>query len=150
MAALKLAEIIVKPAPEPLPKLKFRLPLLSASISGQDLASMVPTGAQPQSRRSSEVGARPPPLMREESPDVPLIKSIIVRQPQPHKRASNKVKQPKQLDAQRSGMPIEDVRGCESVLGKLVNTRLADLFRHPVDPVKDNVPECVRAVIERG
>ena len=132
LTALKLAEILVKPAPEPLPKLKFRLP--AASASGE-------TGApffKAASRRSSENGTR---LIREDSPDVPLVQSIVVKQPQALKRKPKKVA--KALDAQRSGMTIEDVRGCESILNKLVNTRLAELFRYPVDPIKDNVPECV-------
>lgn len=50
---------------------------------------------------------------------------------------------PKLSREQKSGMSVQDLKVCQSILLKLSSTKKADLFRHPVDPIRDGAPKCV-------
>lgn len=61
--------------------------------------------------------------------------------PQPVKIVlGGKKAQSKLSKEQKSGMSLQDLKVCQNLLQKLVSTKKADLFRRPVDPIRDGAP----------
>lgn len=54
---------------------------------------------------------------------------------------------PKLSREQKSGMSVQDLKVCQSILLKLSSTKKADLFRHPVDPIRDGAPKYVERLL---
>ncbi|GAA96863.1 uncharacterized protein L969DRAFT_94877 [Mixia osmundae IAM 14324] len=118
---LKLCEVIAKPAEEALPRIKFKMPGTAASTAN----AMV----RPRLRMSGDGAALGGQPLR----FVLNTPSVEVATVQRHRAA------PK-LRGQKSGMSFDDLKACQNCLKKILVHRSADLFRNPVDPVKDVAP----------
>ena len=135
---LKLCEVLIKPSEEPLPKLKIRMPAnvlrLSslATPASPDVPLSVATGTNILSKiRLGGTEAVP----RKEITEVPATLSQSLKLV-----LGNKKNQPKLSREQKSGMSMQDLKVCQNLLQKISASKKADLFRRPVDPIRDGAP----------
>ncbi|GAA6019407.1 hypothetical protein JCM11491_004818 [Sporobolomyces phaffii] len=137
MCCLKICEATVRPEGEPIPKMRFRLPLPTPVAE----APPTPVGALPKLKlgsSSSSIPKVPAPRPVDEGP-APLeqLPFNIPEETRPKKlKDKTKIHVPKAPTAQASGMTVHDVASCKSVLKKLLKDKKSLLFRAPVDPVK--------------
>ncbi|KZO96454.1 hypothetical protein CALVIDRAFT_514798 [Calocera viscosa TUFC12733] len=150
---IQLAEFFYKPHDEALPKVTITLPPTPVSETAPQLP--VPPLAPPvpalpkikairigvpgiqKDRPLTPIGALPPlaPAIRNDSPiangGLPPIGSLAPAKP----------KKVKPLEkAQESGMSLNDLKACRQALKRMNTNKHADLFRMPVDPIRDRAP----------
>lgn len=61
-------------------------------------------------------------------------------EPAPPPKKVKPPKVPKALKSQASGMSLDDVKACQNCLQKLASHKASEMFRYPVDPIKDFAP----------
>lgn len=93
---------------------------LPLSTSGAPALPKIKLGAVEGARREASVEAQ-----------------TAVSQPLKLVLGNKKIKLSKE---QKSGMSLQDLKVCQNLLQKLTATKKADLFRRPVDPIRDGAP----------
>lgn len=137
---LKLCEVLIKPSEEPLPKIKLRMPvrLPSSAAPGNKAGSPeVPLSAStgiPKIKFGGQEVLRRDSLL--ESPGAGPLKLVLGNK----KGQASSANGPKLLREQKGGMSMSDLKVSQNLMQKLTATKKADLFRRPVDPIRDMAP----------
>lgn len=160
LAILKLCETLYRPKDEPVPKLKFRMPVSAAPSAAPAAQGELPriklfaSGNRPQATDSTVVSyddfessavVQPSALA-----GVPQPQAFYANQPQ-RKQSKGKTdakkaekakkgRPPKAHKAQAAGMSPQDVQACRNCHAKLVKDQVSSFFRVPVDPGRDGAP----------
>ncbi|KZT52907.1 hypothetical protein CALCODRAFT_501745 [Calocera cornea HHB12733] len=149
---IQLAEFFYKPHDEALPKVTITLPPtpvteIAPQLPTPTLAPPVPAlpkikairigvpGIQ-KDRPLTPSGALPPlaPAVRADGPSTNGTTPPIVVPAKPKKA--------KPLEkAQESGMSLNDLKACRQAMKRVTVNKHADIFRMPVDPIRDTAPD---------
>lgn len=126
--------MLIKPSEEPLPKIKLKMPSLLRLSSTTTLAStdLPLSTSAPSALPKIKLGSTD--VVRREASVDP---QAAVSQPIKLVLGNKKIKLSKE---QKSGMSLQDLKVCQNLLQKLTATKKADLFRRPVDPIRDGAP----------
>ncbi|TFL06150.1 hypothetical protein BDV98DRAFT_558917 [Pterulicium gracile] len=97
------------------------------------IPSLQPSGAAPRTpitpREGTPTSAKPKLVLK-------ATKVKVEKPPKPVEKPAQ-VKAPK---AQAAGMSVNEIRACRLVLTKLQRNKHANLFKQPVDPIRDHAP----------
>ncbi|MCO5565704.1 hypothetical protein L7F22_019378 [Adiantum nelumboides] len=132
-ALLKLGELLFKPSEEH--EVPFQ-PKLSVRVRMPSLAEQVEQASSAKQR--TESGTPKIKLVRTEAtPRVAFEDKVSATPAAPVKKKKVKPAAP----GQASGMTLTDLTACRNALKRLQNSKHSSLFRKPVDPVRDKVPD---------
>jgi transcription initiation factor TFIID subunit 2 len=138
---LKLCEVLIKPSEEPLPKLKIKMP---ANVLRLPSAAAGTRAGSPDVPLSVATGQSILPKIKLGGQDVSRSKEIAEAQAAPALKLvlGSGNKKTKQLKQQKSGMSMQDLKVCQNLMAKITasKNKKADLFRRPVDPIRDGAP----------
>ena len=143
---------------------RLKIPM-SMKVPGTQSPLSTPSGkikipSTPPVQSEDGVSRRPPPSLPPPtsiSPSRPASsqtrmaqrKDVAFATPKPKpKPKTGSPKKPKPVQAQSSGMSANDYRASRSALKKIQSNKHARLFSQPVDPVRDNAPKSVAAILQ--
>lgn len=162
LAVLKLCETLYRPKEEPVPKLKFRLPVSAAPSAAPAAQGELPRIKLFASGNRAQAGAEPTVVSQDDFTSSAVVQpSALTGVPQPQgfyqgqqrkpsnskaeakkaeKEKAKKNRAPKAHKAQAAGMSPQDVQACRNCHAKIVKDPVSTFFRVPVDPARDGAP----------
>jgi transcription initiation factor TFIID subunit 2 len=143
---IKICENLYKPDPEPiLPKIKVRIPVPIAQPQ-RDASPVLPPPVTPSipKLKLSLPSHFTPSIMDSPLPfDTPIkAPTVPPLQPKPAIKIKLGKMKPnaKLLPSQASGMTFEEATTCQSIVKRLLASKHSEIFRQPVDPMRDGAP----------
>ena len=167
---LKLLDLVVRGADEPLPKNTIHIPPPTPTVEAPPVSSPITTSIKLVTKNPSQIKIAPRKGSVATAPGTPLSASqpsTRLRLPQrvstvsstgpenvmspagefkkplPPAKASSKKKEKAVPKSQASGMSVQDVKACQAALKRLNSSKFAKIFLQPVDPIRDKAPELV-------